>query len=95
MAYKHWRLISYDIRDDTRLRKVAKGLRGYGTRLQYSVFRCYLSDRDLERLKWELAKVLTKEDDLLVVSLCENCVAKIRCTSEKKWNEDRHSFIII
>ena len=30
---KHWHLISYDVRDPKRLRKVAKMLEGYGTRI--------------------------------------------------------------
>lgn len=44
-------LIAYDIRDDRRLRRVCKLMEGYGTRLQYSVFLCDLSDR--EKLLWE------------------------------------------
>ncbi|MGE0434417.1 MAG: CRISPR-associated endonuclease Cas2 [Planctomycetota bacterium] len=43
-----WYLLTYDVRDDKRLRKVAKTLEGYGTRLQYSVFHCHLSRTDLE-----------------------------------------------
>ncbi len=35
-------LVSYDICDPKRLRRVAKILEGFGTRLQYSVFECPL-----------------------------------------------------
>lgn len=96
MAGKRWQLVSYDIRDEKRLRKVAKLLQGYGTRLQYSVFRCHLSDRDLERLRWELTRIMTKEDDLLVVSLCNSCVARVRATNpDGQWPEEPPGFIII
>lgn len=50
MARKRY-LIAYDIRDDRRLRRVCKLMEGYGTRLQYSVFLCDLSDREI--LLWE------------------------------------------
>ena len=61
---KNWRLVMYDVRDPKRLRKVAKHLEGYGSRIQYSVFRCRLSERQAERLRWELTTILEEEDDL-------------------------------
>ena len=54
MAQKLWYLIAYDVREPTRLREVAKHIEGYGERLQFSVFRCRLTERELERLRWEL-----------------------------------------
>jgi CRISPR-associated protein Cas2 len=39
-------LVAYDIRDDRRLRSIAGCMEGYGTRIQYSVFVCDLSDRE-------------------------------------------------
>ena len=45
MSDAKWWLVSYDVRDSNRLRKVAKKLEGYGERLQYSVFRCRLEAR--------------------------------------------------
>lgn len=74
---RYWSLVCYDVRDDKRLRRVAKVLEGYGERLQYSVFRCRLSGRERERLRWELAKVMGKEDDLLLVPLCQGCVGRL------------------
>ena len=61
---KKWFLISYDVRNEKRLRKVAKILEGNGQRIQYSVFRTHLSERGLERLRWELEKVMDLEDGL-------------------------------
>ncbi len=59
---KRWHLVTYDVRDECRLRRTAKVLEGYGERLQYSVFRCSLSARQLERLRWELGREMTDED---------------------------------
>lgn len=44
-------MVCYDIRDDTRLRKVYKTVRGFGEALQYSVFRCSLSELQLAQLR--------------------------------------------
>jgi CRISPR-associated protein Cas2 len=75
---KRWRLVAYDVRDEKRLRRVARVLEGYGLRVQYSIFRCYLTDRDVERLRWELAQVMDREDGLLIVSLCPHCLQQLR-----------------
>ena len=63
-------LITYDISDDKRLRKVFQILRGFGDHLQYSVFECQLTRMDLIRLRAELAQVIHhKEDQVLLVDL--------------------------
>ena len=77
MSRRHWHLISYDIRDPKRLREVAKTLEGYGTRVQYSIFRCLLDQASLEKVHWELNQIMTDDDDLLVIPLCRDCSAKI------------------
>ena len=66
-----------DVRDPKRLRKVAKTLEGYGTRIQYSIFRCRLDRESLEKLHWELNQVMEKEDDLLVMPMCAACASKV------------------
>jgi len=63
-------LISYDICDPKRLRRVAKLLEGYGIRLQYSVFECVLDELRLRELQAELHPILHHdEDQVLFVSL--------------------------
>ena len=46
MTQKLWYLVAYDVRDPKRLREVAHHLEGYGERLQFSVFRCRLTERE-------------------------------------------------
>jgi CRISPR-associated protein Cas2 len=77
MRGAHWWLVCYDIHDPERLRRAAKHLEGYGERMQYSVFRCWLSRREVERLRWELTELLAAEDEVLVIPLCAGCVAGI------------------
>ena len=96
MAQKLWYLIAYDVREPKRLRAVAKHLEGYGERLQLSVFRCRLTERELERLRWELTQKMEREDDLLIVGLCAKCGLRV---SEKKgedrWKEPVSTFIVV
>ncbi len=96
MAAKSWYLFTYDVRDDKRLRKVAKTLEGYGTRMQYSVFRCYLSPRAMQELRWELAKLIEPEDDLLVIGLCGACIDRIRSLNgSEAWPDDPHGTMVL
>lgn len=63
-------LVTYDISDDKRLRKVFQVMRGFGDHLQYSVFECQLTAADLVRLRAELASIIHHGDDqVLFVNL--------------------------
>jgi CRISPR-associated protein Cas2 len=93
---KLWYLIAYDIRDAKRLYRVAKHLNGYGNRLQYSVFRCRLSERQLERLQWELAKLLAREDDLLIIGLCGSCARRAQKKGKaEEWSVEPVAYEIV
>jgi CRISPR-associated protein Cas2 len=84
-----WWLICYDVRDPKRLRRTAKLLEGNGERVQYSVFRCWLTPTQLQRLRWELTELLQHEDDVLFIPLCARCVAGMETTfsttKEPEW----------
>lgn len=63
-------IVTYDIADPKRLRKVYKKMQGAGDHLQLSVFRCDLTDRQRERLKLELADVIkSTEDQVLFIDI--------------------------
>lgn len=95
-----WYLICYDIREPKRLRRVAKILEGHGERVQYSVFRCWLSASGLERLRWELTDGgVAQEDDVLFIPLCSRCVGGIRVThsgvKDSSWEQQHRRFRIL
>ena len=93
-----WYLVTYDVRDPKRLRKVAKLLEGYGHRVQFSVFRIRLNRESIEKMRWELAELMTSEDDLLVIPLCERCASKVSEHSRgdrSDWGNPPPSFEII
>ena len=70
MQGARWWLVCYDVRDPDRLRKAAKHVEGYGERVQYSVFRCWMTARQMEQLRWELTAILASEDDILLIPIC-------------------------
>ena len=63
-------LVSYDISDDKRRAKVCEALLGWGKRLQYSVYECVVSDRQLVGLMAELQDLIDHtEDQILLIVL--------------------------
>jgi CRISPR-associated protein Cas2 len=63
-------IVCYDIADERRLRHVEKVMEAQGQRIQYSVFRCELTEMKLARLRELLAREINqKEDQVLFISL--------------------------
>ncbi|KJS16376.1 MAG: CRISPR-associated protein Cas2 [Peptococcaceae bacterium BRH_c4b] len=92
---KLWYLVAYDIRDPVRLKRVAKHLKGYGERIQFSIFRCRLSSREVERLRWELLRLMSDEDDLLIIGLCASCISRLHKKTGNDWPEVPSGYEII
>lgn len=63
-------LVCYDIADDYRRGQVARTMRGFGDRIQYSIFECQLRDVDLVRCRLGLSKLIDhRQDQVLFVDL--------------------------
>ncbi len=60
---KKFYLICYDIVENRRRNRVMKTMVGYGFRVQKSVFECYLTPEQLERLKKRVAKQIDEKTD--------------------------------
>jgi CRISPR-associated protein Cas2 len=56
-------IVSYDISDPQRLRRVHRTMRGFGDPLQYSVFRCDLSQSERILLIEALTPIINHRDD--------------------------------
>ena len=99
MSDSKWWLVSYDVHDPGRLRKCAKHMEGYGERVQYSVFRCWMTKREMERLRWELTEKLDPEDEVMLIPLCGGCVAGIvgihGAERPPDWNAEPPRFEIV
>ena len=67
MASRKRYLVAYDIRDDKRLRLVYKTMKGYGWRLQYSVFVCDLDRMELLAMKTDLGAIIHHSVDSIAM----------------------------
>lgn len=95
METKQWYVVCYDVMDARRWRRIYKLLHGYGRRLQYSIFRCRLTTRQMEQLRWKLEEILTAEDRLLILSLCEPCERRVAARNRPEaWQDEGKSFEI-
>jgi CRISPR-associated protein Cas2 len=70
MSQRTTYIVCYDISDPRRLRRVYQTMRGYGERLQLSVFRCDLTPGDKVSLLAELDDIVHHgEDQVMLVPL--------------------------
>ena len=70
-------LIAYDIPDDKRRTKVHKILCGFGQWTQFSMFECFLDEKELITLRHRLDQILKPdEDNLRIYHVCQSCQAK-------------------
>lgn len=69
-AYEHLYIVTYDIRDAKRWRKVFRLMKGYGDWLQLSVFQCRLSrKRHAELIALLTDAIHHTEDHVLIVNV--------------------------
>jgi len=92
-------MIAYDVGDPKRLRRTAKHMEGYGERMQYSGFRCWLTPQQAQCLRWEMTEILAPEDDLLLIPLCSRCVESIQgahsAVKQPDWPDQPPSHLIV
>lgn len=70
-------VVLYDIRDPARWRVAYRTIRGFGTRVQYSVFHFTGTRRTMEQLRHALEEILADEDSLLILELCPTCSGRV------------------
>ncbi len=79
MKGRQFLIISYDIVDDRRRLKVAKMLLDFGAqRVQRSVFECYITPANVEKLRERLRRLVDEqEDSVRFYRLCDVCLETI------------------
>lgn len=72
-------VISYDIRNNRRRTRVSRRLEDFGAqRVQYSVFECYVTAENLDKLRRRLEKEFDPtEDSIRFYTLCANCRGRV------------------
>ena len=81
VADRKFYVIAYDIPSDRRRTKVHRLLCGFGRWTQYSLFECFLSEREIVQLQHKLSKLIDKtEDSVRFYPLCAACLQKVATT---------------
>lgn len=71
-------VISYDIPDNQRRNQLAKVLKGFGSRVQYSVFEAHLTRSQFKQMKQVVNGIIdTDEDSVRYYALCHACTGRI------------------
>lgn len=67
---RHRYLVCYDIANPKRLTRIAKVMRGFGARQQYSIFQCDLSARErVDMIVALSAAIHHREDRVMIVDM--------------------------
>ncbi len=75
---KEFYVICFDVRDERRLARISNTLENFGTRVQRSLFECYLEEYELRRLKEKLAALGDfTEDQVRYYSICPKDKARM------------------
>jgi len=83
-------LVAYDIPNDRRRTKVHKTLSGFGKWTQFSVFECFLTEKELIALRYRLNKLLKpQEDNVRFYPICQTCQAKVETIGSSPPAEDK------
>lgn len=71
-------VVSYDIPNDRRRGRIHSVLTGFGTWVQYSVFECFLDQKQRMMLEARLLKEINRrEDTIRIYGLCGSCTDNV------------------
>lgn len=88
-------IVAYDIKDDKRRGRVAKTMKDFGTRVQYSVFECIVNDKLLEKMKNLLETVIDDQHDKIrIYKLCGGCIKSVQILGNGELTEDEDVYVI-
>ena len=87
-------MVAYDISNDRIRREVSKVLANHGTRVQYSIFECFLSGPEKIDLQAELTALIEKGDSIRWYPFCAWCRKKIICQGQGGETENPEYFLL-
>ena len=81
-------IIAYDIPNDKRRTKIHKTLCGFGEWTQYSLFECFLTAKELVKLRAKLDDLINAEEDSVrIYPLCASCQKHVKTIGSEKPKE--------
>lgn len=88
-------VVSYDIVNDKSRNRVAKTLENFGTRVQYSVFECNLTETQFTNLKKKLFKLIKQDrDSVRYYRLCQECLNNVEIVGKGEITQDKEYYIV-
>jgi CRISPR-associated protein Cas2 len=88
-------VVTYDIVDDRRRNRMAKALKDFGDRVQYSVFECLMGAKELGTLRERIADIINfDEDSVRLYILCGECEGKIEIIGTGARTEDPDVYVV-
>jgi CRISPR-associated protein Cas2 len=91
-------IVTYDIADDGRWRRVFKLLKGYGHWLQLSVFQCRLTGRRRAELARRLEEIIHARDDhvlILDLGLADKVDPRVESLGKTSFESVKRAAIVI
>lgn len=83
-------LVAYDVPNDRRRTKLHKALCGFGAWTQFSLFECFLDEKQLVALRHRVERLIDPaEDNVRIYCLCAGCVAKAETYGSGRPAEER------
>jgi CRISPR-associated protein Cas2 len=88
-------VVAYDIPDDRRRERLHNVLLSYGTPVQYSVFECLLEEKELERMRRAVRRVIKPRlDHVRYYYLCAACQGRVETTAGREVVKDEDVLIV-
>lgn len=89
-------IVSYDIYDNKRRYIIDKILKGFGIRVQYSVFECDITTAQFYKLRNKLYSVIepAESDNIRIYSICKACYDKLECIGEGLKIENEEYYLL-
>ena len=88
-------LVTYDVVDDRRRTHLAKALKDFGDRVQYSVFECKLKSAHLVQMIARIERIINiDEDSVRIYHLCGACEEKLEIIGTGFRTEDPDVYIL-
>lgn len=88
-------LVVYDVPDDKRRVKLSTFLEGYGRRVQYSVFECFLTLEEMRQLHKKVGRwVKPSEDNVRFYWISEEAVSRVLTIGSSPPAEPPQAYII-
>lgn len=88
-------VVSYDVTDDQKRKKLAEVLKDYGRRVQFSVFECDLEKKHIDKMVKEASAFIDGEgDSLRIYRLCNECAEKIEVFGNQNRFDSQKSVVV-